>query len=390
MTKVEEIVSHLPMQPFNDPIPVGQLYFPDWRDYEQSMRGIFEREYYNNNGPLVTALEGQLKNFLNVKHAICVSNATHGLMIAAQAMELTGKVILPAHTFVASAQSLLWCGLTPVFCDVKKDGHHIDTTKLEALITEDVSAIMAVNLWGGAADLDALEKIASKHGMKLYFDSAQAFGCEYQGNKVGGFGDVEVFSLHATKVLSAGEGGLICTNNDELADKIRSIRPSYGTFEKVAINKVANSRMSEAQAAVALLNLKNYKDYQRNNENIYNLYSERLSCIPGISIVNPEGVTLSNFQSLVCSVDEEKFGCSRDDLLNILKHFSVLARRYFYPGVHKTVDFVQYGYELPNTDHLSCATLQLPIGAQTGKDVVMSICDIIEQTHLKSQHVDLL
>lgn len=384
MTKVEEIVSHLPIQPLDEPIPVGQLYFPDWCDYEQAMRGIFEREYYNNNGPLVTALESQLENFLNVKHAICVSNATHGLMIAAQAMELTGKVILPAHTFIASAQSLLWCGLTPVFCDVQKDGHHIDSTKLEALITDDVSAIMAVNLWGGAADIDALEKIASKHDIKLYFDSAQAFGCEYQGKKVGGFGDLEVFSLHATKVLSAGEGGLICTNNDELANKIRSIRPSYGNFEKVAIEKVANSRMSEAQAAVALLNLKSYKDYQRNNENIYKLYSKRLSSIPGISIVNPEGVTLSNFQSLVCSMDEEKFGCSRDDLLNILKHFSVLARRYFYPGVHKTVDFEHYGYKLPNTDRLSNVAIQLPIGAQVEKDVVNFICDVIAQTHEKS------
>ena len=378
------------MQAFDAPIPVGQLYFPDWCDYEKAMRGIFEREYYNNNGPLVTELESQLEDFLNVKHAICVSNATHGLIIAAQALELKGKVILPAHTFIASALSLLWCGLTPVFCDVRKGSHHIDTTKLEALITEDVSAIMAVNLWGGAAEIDALEKIAAKHDIRLYFDSAQAFGCEYQGKKIGGFGEVEVFSLHATKVLSAGEGGIICTNNDELAKKIRSIRPSYGSFEKVAIEKVANSRMSEAQAAVALLNLKNYKVYQRNNENIYNLYSERLSCILGISIVNPEGVTSSNFQSLVCEIDEVKFGCSRDELLSILKHFNVLARRYFYPGLHKTVDFAHYGFELPNTDHLSCVTIQLPIGAQAGKDVVMSICDIIEQIHLKYQHSDLL
>jgi len=109
-----------------------------------------------------------------------------------------------------------------------------------------------------------------------------------------------------------------------------------------------------------------------------------LSSIPGISIVNPEGVTLSNFQSLVCSVDEEKFGCSRDDLLNILKHFSVLARRYFYPGVHKTVDFEHYGYKLPNTDRLSNVAIQLPIGAQVEKDVVNFICDVIAQTHEKS------
>lgn len=390
MDRIQNIVTQLPLQAFEEPIPVGQLYFPKWDSYEESMRGIFEREYYNNNGPLVTDLEDKLARFLNVEHAICVSNATQGLMIAAQAMELKGKVILPAHTFIASALSLLWCGLTPVFCDVKRGSHHIDTRMLEALITNDVTAIMAVNLWGGAAAIDDLERIASNHKVKLYFDSAQAFGCEYQGKKIGGFGDLEVFSLHATKVLSAGEGGVICTNNHELANKIRSIRPSYGDFEKVVIEKVANSRMSEAQAAVALLNLECYEDYRANNQAIYNLYEEKLSSIPGISIVNPEGVSFSNYQSLVCEVNEGEFGCSRDELMEILKQFNVLARRYFYPGLHKTVDFSRYGFELPNTDYLSEATLQLPIGAQAGVEVVTSICDIIEQAHLISKHSDLL
>jgi dTDP-4-amino-4,6-dideoxygalactose transaminase len=253
------------------PIPVGQLYFPDWERYEETFRDIFEREYYNNNGPLLTLLENKLQQYLGVKHVICTSNATMGLMIAAQALELSGKVILPAHTFIASAQSLKWAGLEPVFCDVDSNTHHIDVSKIEALIDENVSAIMAVNLWGGASEVSALEALANKHSIKLYFDSAQAFGCWIKDKAIGNFGDLEVFSFHATKILSAGEGGCICTNNDGLAARIKSIRPSYGASTSVNIIKVANARMSEAQAAIALLS---FDDFEKNKKNNFNLFNQ--------------------------------------------------------------------------------------------------------------------
>ena len=138
---------------FDKPIPIGQLYFPSWERYETAMRGIFDRQYYNNNGPLHQKLEDKLQSFLGVKHVVCVSNATIGLMMIADAMELTGKVILPAYTFAASAQSLSWAGLKPKFCDIEGETHQIDINLVDELIDDEVSAIMGVNLWGGACNV---------------------------------------------------------------------------------------------------------------------------------------------------------------------------------------------------------------------------------------------
>ncbi len=187
-------------------LPVGQLYFPDWDRYQTAMRGIFDRRYYTNHGPLVERLEGMLQEFLDVKHAICVTNATIGLMMAAEALDLSGKVLMPSFTFIASAQSLSWAGITPVFCDVNRRTHQIDIDKIERLLDDEVSGIMGVNLWGGACDPLSLERFSRSHNLRLYFDSAHAFGCEVGDRKIGGFGELEVFSFHATKILNATTG----------------------------------------------------------------------------------------------------------------------------------------------------------------------------------------
>ena len=359
-------------------IPVGQLYFPEWERYEAAFRNIFSREYYNNNGPVLAELESKLQDFLGVKHVICTSNATLGLMIAAQALELKGKVILPAHTFVASAQSLIWAGLSPVFCDVDYETQHIDIASVEPLIDDDVSAIMGVNLWGDACDISELKRIADKHDLKLYFDSAQAFGCQIKGKPIGGFGDVEVFSFHATKILSAGEGGAICTNDDLLAAKLKMIRPSYGETYPVDITKVANARMSEAQAAIALMSLDDFESNQENNFMLFSTYKGRLEDISGIKLKLPSRVSFSNYQSVVCEVDPQVYRASIDDLTEILKEKNILARRYFSPGTHRTVDFDADAFKCPVTDQLTQTCIQLPIGSFVDQDTVPSICDIIE------------
>jgi dTDP-4-amino-4,6-dideoxygalactose transaminase len=368
---------------FDRPLPVGQLYFPSWERYEASFRGIFERQYYNNNGPLLTELEDKLQQFLGVKHAICVSNATFGLMIAADALHLSGKVILPSFSHVASAQSLSWAGIEPVFCDVDPTSQQIDIDKLDALIDKHVTGIMGVNLWGSACDPVALEKFANQRGLKLYFDSAHAFGCIVDQTRIANFGSIEVFSFHATMVLGATEGGCVCTNDDELAARIRSIRPSYGDANSINITRVANARMSEAQAAIALLNLEDFHVNQQNNETLFRVYEEGLEDIPGISLVRPAGVTFSNHQNLVCMVDENVFGLSRDSLIAVLRAENVIARRYFYPGIHRNIEFQKYlstdQEGLPVTDSLCATCIQLPIGAMVDTNAADTICEIIER-----------
>ena len=369
-------------------IPIGQLYFPSWERYEAAFRGIFERQYYTNNGPLLTELEDKLQQFLEVKHAICVSNATFGLMMAADAMNLTGKVIMPSFTFIASAQSLSWAGVEPVFCDVDPGTHQIAIDKLDSLIDSQVTGIMGVNLWGGACNPVALEQYVQETGLKLYFDSAHAFGCVVNNTKIANYGSLEVFSFHATKVLSSAEGGCICTNDDNLADRLRCIRPSYGEYKSVRITKVANARMSEAQAAIALLSLEDFPQNQQKNESLFSIYDENLESVPGIKLVKPSGVTSSNYQYAVCVVDENIFGLSRDALIEILKAENVNARRYFYPGIHRSPGFIdrlpKHFDSLPVTDHLCATCLQLPIGAMVDHNAVVAICEIIDKCQRNS------
>ncbi len=173
---------------FDKPIPFGQLCFPSAQRYEAAFRGIFERQYYTEYGPLNRQLEQNLQQFLGVKHVICVTNETVALMMLANAMELTGKVIMPAFNHIFAAQSLSWTGLEPVFCDVDPDTHQIDINQVSKLIDQDVSAIMGVNLWGGACNVKALTKLAKDSGVQLYFDSAHAFGCAVDGVRIGNFG----------------------------------------------------------------------------------------------------------------------------------------------------------------------------------------------------------
>jgi dTDP-4-amino-4,6-dideoxygalactose transaminase len=374
---------------FAETIPVGQLYFPSWDEYVSAFKDIFQRQYYTNQGPLVCELEERLADYIGVKHAICVTNMTIGLIILAEAMALNGKVILPAFTFVASAQSLQWAGLEPLLCDVDIHTHQIDTAEAAALVSDDVSAIMGVNLWGGACDITALESIARQHNIPVYYDSAHAFGVRSGSDYIGLNGEAEVFSFHATKILNATEGGCICTNNSGLASRIRNIRSSYGAGKKISVAKTANGRMSEAQAAIALLSLSDLGAIINRNQGLYALYQERLSEIPGIALYSPANVDQTNYQYVVCTVNQREYGLNRDQLLNALWHENVYARRYFFPGLHKTRPFSDKAPEsvnpLPNTERLCSEILQLPVGALVDNEKVDRICGLIASFRDHSQ-----
>ncbi|MDP9045500.1 MAG: aminotransferase class I/II-fold pyridoxal phosphate-dependent enzyme [Pseudomonadota bacterium] len=349
------------------PLPVGQLYFPDWDRYEASMRDIFERQYYTNHGPLAQQLEARLAERLRVRHVICVTNATIGLIMACEALELTGKVILPSFTFIATPQALSWTRLTPVFCDVDPLTHQITADRIAPLIDAEVSAILAVNLWGDACPAAPLQALADRHGLKLFFDSAHSMGCEIGGVPVGNFGALEVFSFHATKAFSSAEGGCITTNDDALAAKLRNIRSSYGAGPAVSVVKTSNGRMSEAQAAIGLLNLDTFDTALGRNRASFARYRSRLAPVPGVTLYEPRHASKTNHQYVVLEIDEARFGLSRDALLGLLKAENIVARRYFYPGSHRSVPYLdelpQFVDSLPETDRLNARLIQLPSGA---------------------------
>ena len=374
---------------FATPLPVGQLYFPSWERYERAMKGIFERGWYTNHGPLAQEFEERLARFFGVKHAIVVTNATVGLLMALKCLDLEGKVVVPGFTFIASAQAVTWAGLEVEFCDVDPVTQQVTPATLTAAIDGDVSAILPVNLWGGTCRPAEIAAFARERGLRLVFDSAHGAGVACGGVPLGGFGDAEVFSFHATKVLSATEGGCVCTNDDELAAKLRNMRSSYGAGPPTQVPLTSNGRFSEAQAAIGLMSLDDFPANREHNESIHRIYGDGLGSIPGLSLLVPVDTDRSNCQYAVIEVDDEACGLPRDALLRALHAERVVARRYFHPGVHRTVPYAEEAsrWNLPVTDRLCGRLLQLPVGALVSEDDAERIVELLAQITAHSADV---
>jgi dTDP-4-amino-4,6-dideoxygalactose transaminase len=359
------------------PLPLGQHNFPSWERYEAAFRDIFARQYYTNHGPLAQALEARLAQMLNVGHAICVTNATIALSLAAQALGFKGKVIVPAFSFVGTAQSLAWADAEAAFCDVSRETGHLTPETVEPLLQGgDIDGILAVNLWGDAADVVGLQQLADSHGVPLYFDSAQAFGCEIEGKPVGGFGRLEVISFHSSQILSATEGAVICTSDDDLAAHIRNIRSNYGMGRPVPVGKTGNGRLSEAQAAIALMNLDDLPVLIERNRQSFDAYAALLEDVPGLRLRKPQRVSKSNYQNVVCEVDLNLFGLSRDTLIAVLRAENIEAAGDRGLGARRH-DAMRAGHALPNTARLCESILQLPIGAQVDVASIERIAEVI-------------
>jgi dTDP-4-amino-4,6-dideoxygalactose transaminase len=366
---------------FDDLLHVGQLNFPKWQRFKDEMQGIFDRRFFTNNGPKVRELETKLAERLGIGHAICMTNGTIALMVAAKALGLTGEVIVPAFTFIATAQSLIWSGLDPVFCDVDPDTHNISAQLAEPLITDQTSAILGVHLWGRPCDISGLTSLTEKNGMRLFYDAAHAVGCSHKNHMIGNFGDIEVFSMHATKVLNASEGGFVTTNDDRLADIIRTIRNFHSTETFVKTPLRINAKMSEAQAVMGLLSLEDLPVNCEANRQRYYAFLRNLSGLPGLTLIRFNEEESNNFQYIVVDVDKKEAGLSRNDLVRLLEGENVIARRYFTPGAHRTPPFAkrypQYLNKLAVTDSLSERLMQLPNGQAVILEDVEKMCAFI-------------
>lgn len=364
---------------FETPQHVAQVNLPAWEKLETSIRGIFQRDYYTNHGPLVRELDERFAELLNVEHAICVVNGTLALALLAGGLEKPGEVIVPAFTFPATVQALLWAGLRPVFCDVDSSTHKITADTVAPLITKNTVAVMGVTLWGEGCDTENLERLCNNHGLSLIFDSCHSVGCWHNDRRIGGFGDGEAFSFHATKIMNAGEGGCITTNDPDLAKRIKTMRSFHGseTFAQVSLR--FNAKMSEAQAALALLSLTDLENNIANNKLRYEAYSKGLQGIPGINMHQYKNI--NNYQYIVVMVDAGGFGMSRDKLLGTLKKQNILCRRHFHPGVHRIDPFTAKDISLPVTDRLCREIMQLPNGQSMNIQDVEKICATIREIY---------
>ncbi len=367
---------------FDDPRFVGKPNIGD-KDYFISLvNEMFERKRLTNDGPFVKELEDKLLRFLNVKYAFAVCNATVGLQIAVRALKLEGEVIVPSFTFIATAHCLEWLGVKPIFVDVDPITYNLDTLAVKKAITPKTTGILGVHLWGRPCNIHSLEEIAKEHNLKLFFDAAHAFGCSYKNKMIGNFGSCEVFSFHATKFFNTFEGGLITTNDSELAHKIKLMR----NFGFTGIDKVEsvgiNAKMTEVCAAFGLTNLLDYNNILDTNKNNYYSYKTNLKGIKGIEILEYSSDELTNYSYIIIKISENEYGISRDKLCDILNSENIVARKYFYPGSHKMEPYLSDDFyemiSLPITEDICKMVLALPTNKNVCEDDIKQICSIID------------
>ncbi|HLI60167.1 MAG TPA: DegT/DnrJ/EryC1/StrS family aminotransferase [Solirubrobacteraceae bacterium] len=360
---------------FSDPVPLGQLGFPSWERFEAAIRGICERGWYTNHGPLAVEAERRLADELGVAEVVCVSNATVGLMMACRALGLAGSAVVSTFTPPAAAEALLWSGVTPRLCDVEAGGVHADPETVRAAIDDDVCAIVAVNLWGGFADLDGLTALAAERRVPLVLDSAHAFGSAYRGAARGA---LEVFSFHESHIVNTGEGGCVATDDPELAARLRNIRSSYGAGRPVPVPITSNGRFSEAQAALALLALDDLESARRRNREQFDRYAAALAGVDGLRLVEPARARESNHQSAVVEVDDATFGLSAPQLVRVLRAEGVEAAAPIRRPLHRTTLFRDAAAgPLPRAERAAASLVQLPLGAALSAATAEEIAELI-------------
>src|SRR5436305_4502463 len=352
---------------FDSELHVGRPNMGDRQALLRRIDDILERKWLTNDGPLVREFERRICQLVSVKHCVAVCNATVGFEILTKAIGLSGEVIVPSFTFIATAHALRWLGITPVFCDVDPVTHNIDPAQVAQIITERTTGVIGVHVWGRPCDVDALVDLARRQNLKLVFDAAHAFACSYEGRMIGGFGNAEIFSFHATKFVNTFEGGAIVTNSDELATKIRLMRNFGFAGLDTVMSLGTNGKMSEPSAAMGLTSLESLERFIEANRRNYHLYQQQLTKVPGISLSQYQEDEKCNYQYIVLEIDEAVAGINRDILDDILWAENVLTRRYFYPGCHRMEPYCsadpQAHLRLAQTERLAKMVLCLPTGS---------------------------
>ena len=373
------ILGGLPV--FVEPIHVGRPNIGDREQFLRRANEMLDRNWLTNRGPFVQEFEQRIADMMGVSHCIAMCNATVALEIAIRAAGLSGEVIVPSFTFIATAHALQWQEITPVFCDIDPVTHCLDAEKVEQMITPLTTGIIGVHVWGNPCATERLAEIADRNKLTLMFDAAHAFGCSHKGRMIGGFGLAEVFSFHATKFLNTFEGGAVVTNSDELAEKIRLMQNfGFAGYDNV-IYIGTNGKMTECAAAMGLTNLENIDAVIDANSRNYHAYRRGLSNLPGVSLLPNNQSERCNYQYVVVEVEEVFAGISRDHLVEALHAENVLARRYFFPGCHRMAPYRSYfphaGLLLPETERVCRRVMVLPTGTTLSETKVSLICDLI-------------
>ncbi|MFL9835660.1 DegT/DnrJ/EryC1/StrS family aminotransferase [Chryseobacterium terrae] len=353
-------------------IPVTKPFLPPEEEYSKFLKGIWHRQWLTNMGPLSSELEMSLKEYLNIKHLLYVTNGTLALQMAIKALEITGEIITTPFSFVATTSSIVWEGCTPVFVDIEKTSLNIDPSKIEAAITENTRAILATHVYGNPCDVLAIEKIAQKYDLKVIYDGAHAFGVEVNGKSIFEYGDISTCSLHATKLYHSIEGGLIITKCPNLLKKLASMRnfgiAGFDSFAELGIN----GKNSEFHAAMGLVNLKYILDIKNKRDLLTDRYDKGLRNFKAYKPLWFSGATM-NYAYYPLVLESEELLLRVKALLD---SHEIFTRRYFYPSLANSLPYLK-AQNFDVTDDISKRVLCLPLYYDLTIEEVDLVCRLM-------------
>ncbi len=355
---------------------------PPFEEYAAMLRPLWTSRWLTNMGAYHARLERQLAAYLQVPGLSLFSNGHLALEGALQAAGLSGEVITTPFTFASTVHAIVRQGLTPVLCDVKSEDGTLDETKLESLITEKTTAIVPVHVYGHCCNVEAIGQIAGKYGLKVIYDAAHAFGVTLNGRGIGTFGDMSMFSFHATKVFNTVEGGAVAFKDPALWDKLYAIK-DFGIRDEETVAEVGgNAKMNEFQAAMGLCNLRYVDNNIARRKVLFERYRERLAGTPGIRFFTPRADAVPNYAYMPVCIEPEAFGTDRDAVFAALRAKGIYPRKYFYPIASEYACYRERfaAVSLPQALQLSRQVLTLPLYSDLELRDVDRICDLILQT----------
>ncbi len=364
-----------------DKILVTRSSMPEFEEYIEEIKDIWDTHWMTNMGSKHNLLEEKLAEYLKVAHVSLFSNGHMALEMLIQALGLSGEIITTPYTFASTTHAIVRNGCVPVFCDINPKDYTIDVTKLESLITDRTSAILPVHVYGNICNVEEIERIAKKHGLKVIYDAAHTFGVEYKGRGIASFGDASMFSFHATKVYNTIEGGAICFGEGQgaLKEDLYGLK-NFGIRGEEVVDAVgANSKMNEFQAAMGLCNLRHVDGEIAKRKAVAQRYREHLSEVPGIRLVKEQADVKQNYAYFPVVFEPEIFGCDRDVVYDALKEKQIFTRKYFYPTTNSFACYRNH-YDPADTPvalAVSKKVLTLPMYADLRLEQVDMICDEI-------------
>ena len=365
-------------------ILVTQSTLPPMNEYIEELKSLWETKWLTNMGDKHKKFQDMLIKYLGVEQIDLLTNGHMALELSMQALNLKGEVITTPFTFASTTHAIVRNGLVPVFCDIDPENYTIDVDKLERLITDRTSAIVPVHVYGNICNVEEIERIAQKYGLKVIYDAAHAFGVRYKGKGIGRYGDVSCFSFHATKVFNSIEGGAACFKDKEFGKILYQLK-NFGIKNQEVVDGIgANAKMNEFCAAMGICNLRHINDEIQARKKVVEYYNSKLGNIEGIRINKEQEDVDTNYAYYPVFIDEKKFGSSRNEVFDNLKKNGIFARKYFYP---LTNDFDCYKErfntnETPIALKVSKRILTLPLYSELTFEEVDKICDgIIEMYH---------